>query len=208
MTQPALAAPLVPDCTGVLVAGGRATRLGGIPKGLLVVDGEPIIARALRMFARLFPSSMVVANDPAPYAAFGAPVIPDLVPGKGAPGGLHAALTAATTPWVFTAGCDMPFLASEPIVWLASRRAGAPATAVVWRGRLEPLHAFWSRACLAAVERSLRHGDPSMWAIATAAGARLVTDEEWKTVDPDGRSFGNVNTPADAESLAVTLPLP
>ena len=145
-------APRLPDCTGVPVAGGLATRLGGIPKGLLRVQGEPIVARALRLFDGLFAEAFVVANEPAPYEAFGAPLVADLVPGKGAPGGLHAALSAARTEWIFTAACDMPFLAEDPIAALAAERGGAPAVAVMWRGRLEPLHAFWSRACLPTVE--------------------------------------------------------
>ena len=194
-----------PDCTGVLVAGGAASRLGGIPKGLLRIAGEPIVARSLRLFADVFAGSMIVANEAAPYAAFGAPVVPDAIAGKGAPGGLHAALSASRTPWVFTAACDMPFLSADPIAWLAQRRDGAPAVAVIWKGRLEPLHAFWSRACLPTIEAMLRGGDPSMWAIATAVGARMVNEEEWREVDPAGRAFANVNTPEDAARLGVNF---
>src|SRR5512138_2692613 len=102
-----MASPRFPDCTGALVAGGRATRLAGVPKGLLRVEGEPIAARTLRIFGGLFGARLVVANDPAPYAALGAPVVGDRFPGKGAPAGVHAALAAAATPWVFTAACDM-----------------------------------------------------------------------------------------------------
>ncbi len=195
-------APPLPDCTGALVAGGHATRLGGTAKGLLRVGGEPIAGRSLRLFRALFGASLVVANDPSPYRDFGAPVVGDLVPGKGAPGGLHAALSAARTRWVFTAGCDMPFLSAGPIAWLAARR-DAPVVAVIWRGRLEPLHAFWSVDCLAAVERLLAAGDPSMWKIATACGAHFVPEEEWRTVDPAGRSFENANTPADVARLGL-----
>src|SRR5512147_611890 len=104
--------PPISDCTGVLVAGGQATRLSGVPKGLLRVAGEPIAGRALRLFGELFGASLVVANDPAPYQGFGVPVVGDRLPGKGAPGGLHAALSAARTRWIFTAGCDMPFLSA------------------------------------------------------------------------------------------------
>jgi molybdopterin-guanine dinucleotide biosynthesis protein A len=187
------------------VAGGQATRLGGVAKGLLRIGGEPIVARTLRLFGGLFAESLVVANDPEPYRAFGARLVPDAVPGKGAPGGLHAALRAARTPWVFTAGCDMPFLAEGPIAWLAGRR-DAPAVAVIWRGRLEPLHAFWSRDCLPTVERMLAGGSPSLWKIATACGARFLGDEDWSGVDPAGRSFENANTPADVARLGLAEP--
>lgn len=191
------------DTTGVLIAGGRAVRMGGTPKGLLRVDGEPIAARTLRLFRGAFAHVMVVANDPVPYASLGAPTVADAIAGKGAPGGLHAALLHARSEWVFTAGCDMPFLAAGPIAWLASRRQGAPALIPRWQGRLEPLHAFWSRGCLPEVERLLRAGDPSFREIAAAVGARIVEEEEWRTIDPQGRSFENVNTPEEAARLGL-----
>jgi molybdopterin-guanine dinucleotide biosynthesis protein A len=195
-----------PDCTGALVAGGQGSRLGGVVKGLLQLDGEPIVARTLRLFAVLFPESLLVANDATPYAAFDVRATPDLVPGRGAPGGLHAALSAARTNWVFTTACDMPFLDEAQIAWLAAQREGAPAVAVVWRGRLQPLHAFWSRACLPTVDRMIREGQPSMWQLATAVGARLLDEAAWRAVDPKGRAFENVNTPEDATRLGLVVP--
>jgi molybdopterin-guanine dinucleotide biosynthesis protein A len=199
-------APRIADCTGVLVAGGSATRLGGLPKGLLRLGGEPIAARSLRLFRDLFGAALVVANDRAPYAWLGVPVVADRIPGKGAPGGVHAALAEAATGWVFTAACDMPFLAPGPIALLSARRAGADAVMVRWRGNLEPLHALWSRACLPVVERLLRAGDPSLQALARAVTTRVVEEDEWRTVDPEGRSFENVNTPADAARLGAVYP--
>jgi molybdopterin-guanine dinucleotide biosynthesis protein A len=196
----------IDDCTGVLVAGGRAERLGGIAKGLLRVDGEPIAARTLRLFRGLFPEVLVVASDPAPYLALGAPVIPDALPGKGAPGGLHAALRSASTCWVFAAGCDMPFLSADAIRFLWARRGSAPAAAVAWERGLEGLHAFWSRAALPTVERMLREGDPSFRQLAAALGARVVAAEEWRQVDPAGRSFENANTHEDLRRLGLVPP--
>lgn len=201
-------APLLPDCTGVLVAGGQASRLGGRPKGLLRLGGEPLAARALRLFGELFADALVVSHDAAPYERLGARVVPDAFAGRGAPAGLHAALAAARTPWVFTAACDMPGLAAGPITALAALRGDAPAVAVIWRGRLEPLHAFWSRRCLPTVEELLRRGTPSMWALATAVGARFVSTEDWSRIDPDGRAFANANTPEEVARLGLELPAP
>src|SRR5512143_1571568 len=196
-------APPFPDCTGALVAGGRATRMGGAAKGLLRVAGEPIAARSVALFRRLFGEVIVVANDPAPYAGLGAPVVPDAVRGKGAPGGLHAALLAARTPWVFAAACDMPFLSERAIALLAARREGAAAVVPRFRGRLEPLHAFWSRACLPALERLLAAGDPSLRDLAREVGAVVVEEEGWRAADPAGRTFENANTPGDLARLGL-----
>jgi len=196
----------IPDCTGVLLGGGRALRLGGTPKGLLRLGGVPLAARSLGLFRELFGGVLVVANDPVPWRDLGAPVVADVLPGKGAPGGLHAALSAARTGWVFVAACDMPFLAEGPIRHLAGLRAGATAVVVQGERGIEGLHAFWSRAALPVVDRMLREGDPSIRAIAEAVGARVVTAEAWRAVDPAGRSFANANTPDDLARLGLERP--
>jgi molybdopterin-guanine dinucleotide biosynthesis protein A len=199
----------IEDCTGVLLAGGRAERLGGIPKGLLLLDGEPIAARSLALFRTLFAEVLLVTSAPAGYAALGAAVgavtIPDLLPGRGAPGGLHAALSAARSGWVFAAACDMPFLAEAPIRLLAAEREGVAAVLVRAGGRLEPLHALWSRACLAPLERLLAGGAPrpSLHALASAVPARVVDEAIFRTADPAGRVLTNVNTPEDAARLGL-----
>jgi len=196
----------IPDCTGVLVAGGQSRRMGGLPKGLVRRDGETLARRSLALFRDLFGELLVVASDPAPWAGLSVRVIPDAIAGKGAPGGLHAALAAARTGWIFAAACDMPFLSAEAIGFLAARRGAAPAVLVEWERGLEGLHAFWSRAALPTVERMLREGDPSIRAIAAAVGARVVTAEEWRRVDPGGRSFENVNSPEDLRRLGLDSP--
>jgi molybdopterin-guanine dinucleotide biosynthesis protein A len=78
--------------------------------------------------------------------------------------------------------------------------------AVIWRGRLEPLHAFWSRDGFATVDRLVRAGDPSMWQLATAVGARFVPEERWRAIDPEGRVFANANTPEDLVRLGLAAP--
>jgi molybdopterin-guanine dinucleotide biosynthesis protein A len=180
--------------------------MGGTPKGMLRLRGVPLAARSLDLFQELFGRTLVVANDPLPWRDLGAPVVADVLPGKGAPGGLHAALTAARTGWVFVAACDMPFLAEGPIRHLSGLRAGAAAVVVRGERGVEGLHAFWSRAALPIVDRMLRQGDPSLRDIAEAVGARVVTAAEWKAVDPEGRSFANANTPDDLARLGLERP--
>ncbi|HEY6099241.1 MAG TPA: dipeptidase, partial [Anaeromyxobacter sp.] len=200
-----MAPPRIPGCTGALIAGGRAVRMGGAAKGLLRSGGVPIAARSLELFRHLFGAALVVSNDPAPYADLGAPVVADRIAGRGAPGGVHAALSAAETEWLFAAGCDMPFLDARAIAFLAERRGGAAAVLVRFRDRLEPLHAFWSRRCLPAFERLLRAGVPSLHELAEAVGARVVDEAEWRLVDPEGRAFENANTPEDARRLGLEV---
>jgi molybdopterin-guanine dinucleotide biosynthesis protein A len=196
----------IPDCTGVIVAGGRARRMGGSPKALSRVGGATLATRSVALFRELFGEVLVVANDPAPWELLGVSVVPDAIPGKGAPGGLHAALAAARTGWIFAAACDMPFLSAGPIRFLAAQRGAAPAALVAWERGTEGLHAFWSRDVLPVVEQMVREGDPSIREIAARVGARVVTAEAWRAVDPLGRSFENVNSPEDLVRLGLDAP--
>ena len=193
-----------PDITGALISGGRAARMGGVAKGLLTLDGRPVLARTLDLFGRLFGASLLVVNHPDPYAAFQVARVADVFPGRGAPGGLHAALAASTTPWVFAAACDMPFLSEAGIALLAARRAGALAVVPRWEGRLEPLHALWSRQALPVLERALAEGDTSLQRLGALVGAVLVEADAWRAVDPAGRAFLNANTPEDLPRLGLS----
>lgn len=193
-----------PEITGALIAGGRASRMGGAAKGLLSLDGQHLLARSLDLFGRLFGASLLVVNDPEPYRRFDVAQVADLIPGRGAPGGLHAALSAATTPWIFAAGCDMPFISAGGIALLAARRSGARAVVPRWDGRFEPLHALWSRDALPLVAQALVEGHLSMQRLATLVGAVVVEDEAWARIDPAGRAFENANTPEEAARLGLT----
>jgi molybdopterin-guanine dinucleotide biosynthesis protein A len=147
---------------------------------------------------------MLVVSDPGPYTHLEVRTVLDRLSGRGAPGGLHAALTAAQTPWLFAAGCDMPFLSAEGIALLAARRAGAPAVVPRWEGHLQPLHALWSRQALPALERALAAGTPSLQRLAELVGAVVVEPEAWRAVDPAGLAFQNANTPEEAERLGLS----
>jgi molybdopterin-guanine dinucleotide biosynthesis protein A len=197
-----VAAPY-PDITGVLLAGGRATRMGGLAKGLLRLDGQPVLERSLDLYRRLFGASLLVVNEPQRHAGLEVPKVPDLLPDRGPAGGLHAALVGASTPWAFVAGCDMPFLSGGGIGLLAARRAGALAVVPRWDGHLQTLHALWSRQVLPALERGLAAGNFSLRRLADQVGAAVVEADAWRAVDPSGRAFLNANTPEEAAALGL-----
>jgi molybdopterin-guanine dinucleotide biosynthesis protein A len=192
-----------PDITGALLAGGRSSRMGGAPKGLLRLDGRPLLDRTLELFAGIFGESLLVVGDPQAYAGTSVRRVADEQSGLGPAAGLQAALKGAPTPWVFTAGCDMPFLSVAGIGLLAGRRAGAVAVVPRWDGHLQPLHALWAREALPAVERAMAGGERSLRRLAEAVGARVVEAEAWGAVDPEGRAFLDADTPEEAARLGL-----
>lgn len=185
------------DLSAAILTGGKGRRMGGAAKGLLEVDGVRIVERQLAVLRLLVAEVFLVGGDPGPYAYLGLPVVPDAIAGKGAPGGVHAALAHAAKPWVFCLACDMPFPSPAAIGLIASRREGARAVAPLRGGFPEPLFALYSKRCLPDFERALREGDPSLAQLLRIAGARLVPEAELEAVDPRARSLWNLNTPED-----------
>jgi len=197
---------MIEAAAAAVIAGGAGRRLGGVDKALLEVGGEPILARQLSRLRPLFAELLLVANDPAPFAGFGVRVVPDLFAGKGAPGGVQAALAAAAAPWVFCLGCDMPFPSPAAIELLAARREGTLAVAPLREGRPEPLFAFYSRALAAPFAAALASGDPSLGGLLTAARARFVGQADFERADPGCRSLENLNLPSDLIRLGCSEP--
>src|SRR3569623_651295 len=94
-----------------ILAGGRATRLGGALKPLLVVGGRRILERQQAVLRPQIDQIDLVTNDPTPFAAIDLPLIPDREAGKGPLAGIDAALAhfGPANPVVCLAG-DLPFL--------------------------------------------------------------------------------------------------
>jgi molybdopterin-guanine dinucleotide biosynthesis protein A len=186
-------------CTGVILAGGAATRYGGLPKGLERVGGVRIIDRVVAALDDVTDDLLLVANDPAAGNWLpGLPVQADLVPNAGGLGGIHAALHRARNA-VLIVAWDMPFV--PPALLARLRELGDSADVAVpesgSRRGVEPLCAFYAPSCLPAIERALASGDRRVvgfheW----VQVARLPADEVSAFGNP-ALLFMNVNTPDD-----------
>jgi molybdenum cofactor guanylyltransferase len=117
--------PMREHITGLLLAGGRGTRMGGADKGLQLLHGEPLAAHVLKRLAPQTGALLISANrHPETYAALGAPfsatVVADTLDGFPGPlAGLLAGLRAAGTAYVLSAPCDSPWLPAELALRLA-----------------------------------------------------------------------------------------
>jgi molybdopterin-guanine dinucleotide biosynthesis protein A len=196
-------------CTGVVLAGGAATRYGGLPKGLERVGGRRIVDRVADALRDVTDDLLLVANTPEAIDWLpGISVHRDLVPNAGGLGGIHAALHAASQP-VLIVAWDMPFVPAALLSRL--RELGDGADVVVpesgSRRGVEPLCAFYAPSCLPAIERSLAEGDLRVIGFHEQVRvARLPAGEVSAFGDPE-LLFMNVNTPDDlarAEAHAAT----
>ncbi|WP_224240586.1 molybdenum cofactor guanylyltransferase [Hyalangium gracile] len=194
------------DVTLAVVAGGQGRRLSGVPKGLLRL-GERTVLEGLLGLSPLFAEVLLVANAPEPYARFGLRTVSDVVVGKGAPGGVHAALVGARTPWVLAVACDMPFVLPEAVrVLLQARASEVDAVAFTVDGRVEPLLAAYRASLADDWGDALKQGDPSLRELLSRCRARLLPEEALRAVDAELRSLVNVNTPEDLRRHGLAPP--
>jgi molybdopterin-guanine dinucleotide biosynthesis protein A len=181
-----------------IVAGGAATRLGGVAKSTLIVGGRTIAERQLEALRAAFSRVLVVANDAAPWAGLGLEVVGDRFPGAGPLAGVHAALAAtADHAGVVCVAGDMPFVAPALLELLRDHAPDAAAVVPRVAGRAEPLLARWGRAALPVVEARLAAGERAVHAVFAALQTAWLDEPALRAVDPALRSFANINTPEE-----------
>jgi len=195
---------------GAIIAGGGATRFAGKPKGLERVAGERILDRLVRTFEdALGAPPLLVANAPdAVHWKPGLRVVPDLIPGLGALGGLYTAVRRAPAPVVCVAW-DMPFVTSDLLAALAHGLDQADACLPESGGRrgVEPLCAAYGPACGDAIEQVRQSGDHRAIAFHHLVRVGILNDQIVSTFGDPAVLFFNVNTAEDlqrAEELART----
>lgn len=192
----------------VIQAGGASSRMGQ-NKALMPFLGRPLVARVAEQMAALAGELLVTTNQAEGFGFLNLPLVADVLPGKGALGGLFTALSAARLPLVALVACDMPF--ASPVLLAAQRdlleQTGADVVIPRSEAGLEPLHAVYRTAsCLPPVRAALETGRLRMIAWFDAVRVRVMEPEEVRRYDPLARAFLNVNTPEEfrqAEALAL-----
>lgn len=196
----------------VIQAGGQSSRMGQ-DKALMPFLGQLLIERVVKRLIGTADELLITTNRPDAFASLALPLVSDIIAGRGALGGLYTALAAAHGAVVAVVACDMPFV--RPDLLLAERdmliREAVDVVVPCSPDGLEPLHAVYRReTCLPAVEAALRAGERKVISWYPAVRAREMTQQEVAALDPEFRSFININRPEEfqaAETLARILDL-
>jgi molybdopterin-guanine dinucleotide biosynthesis protein B/molybdopterin-guanine dinucleotide biosynthesis protein len=190
------------DVTGVIFAGGKSTRMGG-DKALLSIDGQALFQRVLQALAQVCPLRQI-AGDRPDLSAENLPAFADSYPGS-ALGGLHNALSNATTEWVLVLPCDLPHPSPQLLQCLLAQRAGVQAVMPHTGYGIEPLIACYRRDILPLIEARLRQGKLRIKDLLEELQVRYLGEREL----PQGwrRALTNLNRPQDLERLQAPPPV-
>jgi molybdenum cofactor guanylyltransferase len=155
--------PVPRAITGVVLAGGRGSRMGGQDKGLVPLHGRPMVQHVITCLEPQVEAILVSANrNHEQYATLGYRVIPDLITGYQGPlAGIASALQAADTPYVATVPCDSPLFGKDLVARLADALArGNADISVAHDGqRAHPVFSLLKRSLLPSLLDFLKTGE-------------------------------------------------
>ncbi len=186
---------------GIVLAGGENRRMG-TDKAFLKVAGVPLIEHVLRSMKDVFQDIIVVTNAPERYAAYDVQVVSDALAIRGPLTGIYSGLLQSSDEYNFVVACDMPFLNSRLMAYIAGQTAGYDIVVPSIGGLLEPLHAVYRRELIAVMEEEIRQDRRRIRSIFGQAKVRYVTEHEIDRFDPARKSFKNLNTPEEYEEAA------
>ena len=184
----------------IVLAGGYGLRLGR-NKALEAVGERSLLDWVLSRLSFLDSDILLVTTKELPYTRLidypRLRVVSDIYPGRGPLGGIYTGLKFASAARSLVVACDMPFLNRGLLRYMIELSAGFDLVIPRLGELVEPLHAVYSKACLAPIERLLEQGILSVRELFGLVRVRYVETEEIDRFDPEHLSFFNVNTKSD-----------
>ena len=179
--------------TGVILAGGKASRMGGQDKGLLELKGKPLWQHVAHALRPQVDKLIVSANrNLEVYRASGLPVIQDCIADYPGPlAGMLSVMQQSDSDWFLFSPCDTPFIPDNLAERLSSESEGYPALWVHDGERDHPTIALIHRKIVPELQHYIDQGERRVMVFLKSLGGRSVDFSESQ------QAFSNVNTPED-----------
>jgi molybdenum cofactor guanylyltransferase len=189
--------------TVAILAGGQSRRMG-CDKAFQRFNGSSLLETVLNRLSALDMPLLIVTSpqlrDRTANLVSGCRIVTDRCPGTGALGAIHTALIECTTPNIFVAGCDMPFLSIDLIRHMSGLVPGYSAVSPIVHGMTEPLHSIYSQTCRVPIEHLLHENTLKVSRVFDMVDTRYVGEHEISAHDPNYDSFININTRKELEN--------
>jgi molybdopterin-guanine dinucleotide biosynthesis protein A len=193
--------------TGAVLAGGRSRRLGR-DKATLAIAGRPLAHWVQNAISPLVDECWLITNQPVAHLELGIPLVIDLLPGRGALGGLLSVMLIARGDYVLLSACDTPFVQPKLLAaMLQTCKRGQDAVICRSSRGLEPLPGVYSCRLLQLLQTQVQSDDLRLRTLLNACRTKILSPEEVSPQDPHELSFFNINTPEDAaRATAMAVP--
>jgi molybdenum cofactor guanylyltransferase len=203
--------------SAIVLAGGKGIRMGMVEKALLECEGKSILERLLESLFQVVDEVILSIRDKVQKEKF-RPVLEkfpsrdvrfcfDTLEEAGPLEGIRAGLLESRSEYSFTCAGDMPFVDSRVVDLLFEKASGHDAALPRWEDeKYEPLHAVYSKKMIPELEKALEKGRRSVLTpVLKMQDVMFVEVSEIRKIDPELRTFENINTAEDLESLIESL---
>jgi molybdopterin-guanine dinucleotide biosynthesis protein A len=193
------------NATGIILAGGKGSRINQNKALISLPDGKTLIQRCVDALKKVFPEILIVTNKKELYGDYDARVVEDLIKQTGPLGGIFTGLCYSNTHLNFVIGCDMPFPQIGLIELLLDRCGDGDVAIPEIDGEVEPLFAVYSKNCLPVIFDNLQKRDFKIRHVLTKLKVEKIGEKEIEAVDPEHLSFLNINTDKDLKKALLLL---
>ncbi len=189
------------NVTSIILAGGKNLRLGR-NKALEAINGTSLIERVVNRLEPLSNRILIVTSAVQTEMPFPdrAEVVVDIEPDRGPLAGIYTGMLASSSTHVIAVACDMPFLNTELLKYMVETCGDYDA--VIPRlddGKVEPLHAVYSRNCLEEMRAQLEKDMLKVHMLLKSINVRYMDPDESRKIDPDLLSYFNINHQSDLD---------
>lgn len=186
----------------IVLAGGKGLRLGH-GKVLETVGNKSLLQQVVSRVSLLSSDIIIVTATEQTASQFidysKLRMVTDIYPGKGPLGGIYTGLVTSTSFYNLVVASDMPFLNQALLRYMIQLSANFDLVVPRAGNLFEPLHAVYTKSCLAPIEHMIKQGKLRVNRLFSLVKVRYVEAEEIERFDPKHLSFFNINNEADLE---------
>ena len=193
------------DAAGIILAGGESSRMNGLDKAHLLIDTQSLIETTLRLLRQCFREVIIVSNGRRSFDFPRIKVVHDEKPGCGPLMGLYSGLQASPYDINFVTACDMPFINEDLLKFMMQKAHDYDVVVPIVNHLPEPLLAFYHRRVLSPVRETLARDRRKMVAFYDMVRVCEIPEEQIRSIDPELKSFININTPQDLDQVQQIL---
>lgn len=205
--------PLLKNLSGIILAGGEGSRIGGY-KALKKLSGIPLILHVVRKLQPFFGELLIITNHPGYLNLIKADlkeiriINDEYLSGqtsKSSLVGIYTGLKNSNFSQSFIVACDMPFLNLDLINYLTGRLENFNAVVPEINGFIEPLHAIYAQECLVSFHKAILKAEFKVSNVLSSLVVNYVKQKEIAAFDPHCLSIFNINRPEDLEKAEKIL---
>ena len=178
----------------LILAGGENKRIPLI-KGFLEIRNRKIIETNIELLKSIFSRVILSVNHPELYFYLGLPMIGDVVDSRGPMTGILSVFMNTESADIFVTACDMPYINAILIKYMVEKYNDKfDALIPLYDGKPQPLFGIYAKRISELMEQRIRAGKKSLLDFLKTINVRYINEEEVRNIDPEGRSFVNINT--------------